>query len=142
MNYKIYTLSHPSTGNIFYVGCSSNIKNRLRQHSFSYAKHLAKVGRLRETKDAYILASRINPVCHVIEEVFDSKEQAAIREGFWISFLLEHGFPIVNKGNRSMIVKEKATLNDLPIQFLPVIVSSNYGIVNDKPELDFHKQAA
>lgn len=126
MRHSIYTLSHPSTGEIFYVGCTYDIKKRLRAHTYGSAKSLAKNGRLRDPKDHYILSQRINPVCHIIEDVFGTQEQASIREGFWISFLIENGFPIVNKWNRSKIAAGKCDINDLPTSFMPIQVKHNY----------------
>jgi predicted GIY-YIG superfamily endonuclease len=94
MPYSIYTLSHPGTGEIFYVGCTSNIPNRMRAHSYSNAKCLAKYGKLTQAKDHYILSQRIEPVFHVIEEVFGDLETACAREGFWIAFLYSMDFQL------------------------------------------------
>jgi hypothetical protein len=135
MPYSIYTLSHPRNGNIFYVGMTLNLSKRLRLHKLEAVKAYASRKKKITDKDEYILANRIEPVCHVIESVYGNVYAAMHRENFWISFLKINGYPIVNKKNSDFLLGCELEL--LPEMFSPMEVSINTGFaVNHSEKLN------
>lgn len=112
MIYSIYTLSNPVTDEIFYVGCTTNIKERAKQHGYLTARSKVKQGTKVTNKDLYIVQLMQDPICHVIEEMTADETAARKRENFWIVFMIECGFPLVNMISKASL-KEPVTVGDL-----------------------------
>lgn len=92
--YLIYTLSHPETGEVRYVGKTTiGLKNRLKGHRANARRQL-KLG-----QKSYI-ANWINslPSSPIIEELEELVDEAALSEAevFWIENFRWLGFRLVN----------------------------------------------
>jgi len=135
MKHYIYILSNPATDEIFYVGCTQDIKARFIQHKYSVTRRTFQYQKATE-KDVYILAMQTDPVLHVIEEVVGFKEVALIRESFWITFLLQNGFPLVNKKGKTLEVVLKSELYGLPKQFTPIKIEAFNAVCSEASELE------
>jgi hypothetical protein len=118
MKHYIYILSNPATDEIFYVGCTSQPKQRAYQHRYKLTKRAFEY-KYATPKDAYIMSMQADPVFHVIEEVIGFAEVALIRESFWITFLLSKGYPLVNQKGCDLEIVLKSELYGLPKNFNP-----------------------
>ncbi len=78
MIHYIYTLSHPITNEVRYIGKTINIKRRLKQHLYDKRQTSHKSSWIISLKD-----SGLKPVLTVIEECCD--ENWEDREKFWIT---------------------------------------------------------
>lgn len=86
----IYTLAHPSTGEIRYVGKTRNPKMR-------YHNHCNKLHNEKTHKRNWIESLRkqkLKPIMEILDEVL--VEEWKYWEKFWISQLKEWGFKLVN----------------------------------------------
>ena len=81
----IYTLSHPVTNEVYYVGRTKSPERRSREHAgyaFPYDGN-----RLKATNFAIRVATGLSPVFTVVEQV--EHKHARVREGYWIQTLLK-----------------------------------------------------
>lgn len=86
---KIYTLSHPITNEVRYVGQTKNtLEERLRGH----LKSKENVYRIHWLKS--LIKEGLIPKIEVIEEV--EKNEASFSEMFWISMFKSWGFRLCN----------------------------------------------
>lgn len=101
--YAVYILSNPSTGEVFYVGCTKQVLARYQQHTF-----LACSTQLRPCpKDKYIIAMGCNPIMSIVEVVKCSggsyayvgpiPVKAAQAEKKWIEHYKDKGAALVNQ---------------------------------------------
>lgn len=88
----IYTLSHPLTGEVGYVGKSDNPKTRLYGHINEYA-----IGEKKDWINA-IKELGLNPVVEILDTVERSKW--TFWESHYISLLKSWGFSLFNKSSK------------------------------------------
>jgi hypothetical protein len=86
---KIYTLSHPITNEIRYVG---QTKNTLEERLKGHLKSKEKVYRVYWIK--LLIKEGLIPKIEIIEEV--EKDEASFSERFWISMFKNWGFRLCN----------------------------------------------
>lgn len=92
--YRFYTLEHPVTGEIKYVGQTEHaICNRKAQH-----KHQAKTGNSPVHKWIQLLVSQgLSPVAKELEVIITGDKEAVLKlETYWIYQLSEWGFTLTN----------------------------------------------
>jgi len=89
MKIFIYTLSHPTTNEIRYVGKTGNLKNRLTSHLSASKSSNSHVGRWIKS----ILPIGL-PIIDIIEECDENSWEE--REIYWISFYKEQGLNLCN----------------------------------------------
>lgn len=86
----IYTLAHPTTKEIRYVGKTTNIKRRLKAH-------LSRIGEYKSKKNSWIkslLNQNLNPEIEILDVVFESEWQ--YWEEFYIGLFKSWSFRLVN----------------------------------------------
>jgi len=91
MKYYIYTLEHPITNEIRYVGRTNNIKGRLATHLYS-----SKTGTTH--KDRWInslIKIGLKPIIKVLDEL-DSIEECLKTEEYWIAQFKAWDFQLTN----------------------------------------------
>jgi hypothetical protein len=105
MPYTVYALSHPTTGEVFYIGVTLNLQKRMAQHTYSYAQSNVKRYGLENitSKDYYLINTRIDPNVSAIEVFEGSAEYALNREAFWIVLFEGYGFPLMNEQQSSLL---------------------------------------
>lgn len=91
-NYKIYTLAHPITLEVVYVGqTSTGLNERLIRHYGSCLTRTSNVYKwIKELRD-----NKLIPIIELVEEV--SEDLKNISEKYWISQLKEWGFNLLNQ---------------------------------------------
>lgn len=97
VTYFIYTLSHPYTDEVFYVGQSTDPENRYYQHVTCLRTKSYKSKEKIPNALRYAVENGIVPVCHVIDKIESSDYMDARRlEEYWLHQLRAWGFPMVN----------------------------------------------
>lgn len=97
ITYFIYTLSHPYTDEVFYVGQSTRPEDRYYLHvvplrTKSYLSK-EKVSNVLQ----YCITNEIVPVCHVIDKIETTELTDAMRlEEYWLQQFRAWGFHMVN----------------------------------------------
>lgn len=93
--YTIYTIAHPLTNEIVYVGCSSNFKQRQNVHTGAHRAD-TKIG-------LYIIGLREKYLLPKIEPIdFCEKDEAFFLERYWIHQLTAWGYELLN-GNKTNV---------------------------------------
>ncbi len=95
----IYTISHPFTNEVVYVGCTKNIKSRAASHCNS-KNESAIANWIRALADQFILP-KIDTI-----EVCESEDMLYL-EGYWINQLQQWGFKLLNVNNANYFKKTK-----------------------------------
>lgn len=98
----IYSLRHPITYEIFYVGLTGNLKNRLGNHISS--SHCALTNPLSSSKKEKIIAEitshKMTPIMRIIEEIEIrtniNEMYAYAKESYWINFYRSIGWNLSN----------------------------------------------
>lgn len=110
--YYVYSLANPITGEVFYVGCTSNIQRRYLSHLvYNPKKDTRRRLTLRITdKDAYIIKNKIVPVMDVLDQVTGTQEEGFLLEAIWIRSFARKYNSLTNKDHnfRSLRPKYKA----------------------------------
>lgn len=88
----IYTLSHPITNEIRYVGKAVNIKLRLQSH-IDYARSKNKQRPVSDWINS-LLKNNLKPLINIIEET--NENDWASKEVYWIKSLKEQGKRLLN----------------------------------------------
>lgn len=89
--YYVYTLSHPITGDIGYVGITDNPYRRFRQH---LAAHLSE-GKRRYAWIEGLRQQNLVPSIKIVETP-STYDEAVERENFWIRYYLDQGATLCN----------------------------------------------
>ena len=92
MSYHIYTLEHPVTGEIRYVGKTNNISKRLSRHCKESSN---------THKANWITGIRnlgLKPVLKIVDS-FETESECYEAEIYWISQFKSWGFRLVNLNN-------------------------------------------
>lgn len=98
MTHQVYTLSHPQTGEVRYVGKTKNgMEARLRSH-LKAARRTQKTGERGPRLHYWINSLPSDPI---IEELEAYPDEKLTNEGetFWISYFRFVGFRLVNHGD-------------------------------------------
>lgn len=90
MEIYIYTLSHPITNEIRYVGKTGNIKRRYNNHISNSKKINSHIGRWIKS----LLKENLLPTVQMIEKCTEHNWEE--REIYWISFYKEKGYNLCN----------------------------------------------
>lgn len=93
MKIYIYTLSHPVTNEIKYVGKTNSIKRRLQGH-IDYARNPKKKRRYISYWILKLLKEDLRPILTVLEECNDTNWIE--REKYWINFYKNQGCKLCN----------------------------------------------
>lgn len=101
----IYTLSHPETLEIRYIGVTNNIKIRYKNHINPYGNTH------KECWVKSLLKQGLKPIISIIDE-FSTHEEAYEFESYWIQQFKTWGFNLVNhseggKGNSGNNVSQE-----------------------------------
>lgn len=95
---KIYTLSHPETGEIYYVGATVRLlKHRAIEHT--YSSHSRPI----------FLEKGLRPTIEAIEEV--PANEAADAEAYWLEQFRAWGFKMKNRKNNMRYRVERLGVN-------------------------------
>lgn len=87
--FYIYTLAHPGTGEIRYIGKTNDLKGRLKSHIYDYRKS-KKSGWIKSLK-----SQGLKPVIEVVE-TFISEGECLSYEEYWIQQFRSWGFRLLN----------------------------------------------
>lgn len=95
MKHYIYTLSHPVTLEVRYIGVTTNLKTRLNRHC-----HITD----NTHKECWVKSLKTQNLKPLIEEIdsFDNKEEAYAMEIYWISQFKAWGFDLCNLSEGGM----------------------------------------
>lgn len=96
----IYTLSHPLTKEIRYVGKTKHIKRRLSDHCTSN-KYNCKKGKWIKS----LISDGLRPLIEILDEV--DEDIVNIIEAYWIAQFEHWGFNLVNKHKTIKNVNKK-----------------------------------
>jgi GIY-YIG catalytic domain len=92
MKFYVYTLEHPVTHEIRYIGKTNNLKLRVNHHNCP-SKYTHKENWIRS-----LHRMNLRPIIEVLEE-YDSKELCTKAEIYWISQFKVWGFNLLNLTN-------------------------------------------
>lgn len=106
MDYRIYALLDPRTNHPFYVGMTTNVDRRFKQHIYG-------TGGDQPLKDRYVKGLRdagLVPNVHVLDVVL-VKRDALRREVWWWWILSSEGYSLVNDSSSfdQSVVNELST---------------------------------
>lgn len=101
--FYIYALENPKNGDLFYVGCSMNLKQRLANHCSALANCYDSYRAYASRLENYIVLNRVRPTMNILDSLI--VERAEIKripqevknlEAKWINTLLKEGHPLTN----------------------------------------------
>lgn len=108
MTTYIYTLEHPITNEIRYIGKTNNLDRRLHSHWTTGYKSKTKIGNwLKSLKKL-----KLKPIMTIIDETTDDWQQL---EMYWISQFRTWGFNITNHTNGGEGVYGGGEWNNVPV---------------------------
>lgn len=108
MTTYIYTLEHPITNEIRYIGKTNNLDRRLHSHWTTGYKSKTKIGNwLKSLKKL-----KLKPIMTIIDETTDDWQQL---EMYWISQFRTWGFNITNHTNGGEGVYNGGEWNNVPV---------------------------
>lgn len=96
MKLKIYTLYHPTTGDVRYVGRTfGSLKNRLKDHITGAfrVKHQDRASRVWIRS---LLETGIKPAIALVEEIDSDQDGFEDREKYWIQWYKDQGYELTN----------------------------------------------
>lgn len=96
----IYTIAHPFTGEIRYVGVTRSLKNRAFSHLSSSNRCPGVAGFIKNLKEQYIL-----PKIEVLEVV--DRSISFEMEAYWISQCKAWGFDLLNFARNKSVIQKK-----------------------------------
>jgi hypothetical protein len=93
MRFYIYTLAHPETKEIFYVGQTAWWPNRAEQH-----------------KNNYLRTKGFAPIFELVEECNEELYRIDPIEQYWIYQFFAWGFPLINKRRETRVYRNKYSI--------------------------------
>lgn len=106
--YSVYALGDPRTGEVRYVGATSDVNRR-------YQDHMTKPERSNQMKQLWIDELRMidqSPVLYVLDENLE-KLVALAKEKYWIQMYLESGAHLTNIRDADLMPPECKVPNPL-----------------------------
>lgn len=146
----IYTLSHPITKEVRYVGKTNNIKNRKNSHF-----NRKNCEKKQTPKDCWILSLLNKNLCPILEVIDETEGQWEWLEQYWISQFKCWGFKLLNlteggdvgrTGKLSKEHKQKISasnkksnrkLTDTQIHDICYLISQKYSFKKIKEKFEF-----